>query len=64
VTDEIISSGYCRAMDGNRILVCELADDGGLDTGCKYPQCVYAPSCTLIQQVLLRAQEERTKQNS
>lgn len=58
MVDEFMVSGYCRAVDGNRILVCEFNADGGLDTGCKYPECIYVPSCTLIKQALQRAQEE------
>ena len=51
-------SGYCRVLDGNRILVCERDVSGALDTGCRYPDCDYVPSCTLVQTAIEQARRE------
>ncbi|MBR6430031.1 MAG: hypothetical protein IKS27_02360 [Oscillospiraceae bacterium] len=53
--EEFMVSGYCRVIDGNRILVCEPDGNGGVDTGCKYPRCDFAPVCKLIQSALEQA---------
>ena len=48
--DEIILTGYCRKIDGSRILCCE-PEDGKLSTDCLYPDCEYAQTCTLIKSI-------------
>ena len=49
--DEIIISGYCRVMDGNRILCLE-TDGDGFETDCLYPNCEFAGSCKLMETAL------------
>ena len=45
--DEIIVSGYCRVLDGNRIL-CAECDGEAYETDCLYPNCEFAGNCKLI----------------
>jgi len=46
--DEIIVSGYCRVLDGNRILCIECEGDS-FETDCLYPACEFANSCKLME---------------
>ena len=46
--DEVIVSGYCRVVDGNRILCCDFSEEEP-DTDCLYPDCEFAAVCTLIK---------------
>lgn len=48
--DEIIVSGYCRVMDGNRILCIE-CDGDEFETDCLYPKCEFAGNCKLMEAV-------------
>lgn len=45
--DEVMLSGYCRALDGSRVLCCE-RENGGWQTDCLYPGCLFAAECRLI----------------
>ena len=49
--DEIIISGYCRVLDGNRVLCLE-NDGGDFETDCLYPNCEFAGSCKLMETAL------------
>ena len=49
--DEVIVSGYCRAVDGNRMLCCELCGDE-VETDCLYPSCEFASVCVLVKAAL------------
>lgn len=62
MTEEFMVSGYCRVLDGSRVLVCELTGAGETDTGCKYPNCDFAASCTLVKSALERGEEIRRKE--
>ena len=46
--DEIIGSGYCKVLDGNRILCLECEGEG-FETDCLYPSCEFAGSCKLME---------------
>lgn len=56
MADEVIVSGYCRAVDGNRILCCE-AEADGIDTDCMYPGCEFAGVCILVKAALEKIKE-------
>ena len=49
--DEIIVSGYCRVLDGNRILCIEV-ENGEFETDCLYPNCEFATGCKCIEAAL------------
>ena len=55
--DEIIVTGYCRAVDGNRILCCEVSDDD-IETDCLYPKCEFASVCELMKKALKKTEEK------
>ncbi|MBR6952124.1 MAG: hypothetical protein IKH56_10435 [Oscillospiraceae bacterium] len=48
--DELIVTGYCRKLDGSRVLCCEW-ESGGWSTDCLYPACEFASVCSLIEKV-------------
>ena len=55
---EYTFSGYCRAIDAARVVLCEY-EDGEWDIGCGYFKCEYAASCpigTQITEVLKEAE--------
>ena len=44
-------SGYCRQIDGSR-MVAAVAQDHILDeVDCCYPNCPYAPNCTIAEKI-------------
>ena len=48
---ESFFSGYCRQIDGSR-MVAVLAQDSLLDeVDCCYPDCPYAPNCTIAKKI-------------
>jgi len=49
--DEVIVSGYCRVMDGSRIL-CAECEGERFETDCLYPNCEFAGNCRLIEALL------------
>lgn len=56
--DEIIVSGYCRTVDGNRMLCCEVSEEGGCETDCLYPSCEFASVCGLVKKALEKANKQ------
>ena len=48
--EEIILSGYCRAIDQSRMVTAEIYD-GEKTADCAYPDCPYAPTCKIGQQL-------------
>ena len=56
-------TGYCRVTDQARILVCEPDGANGVDTGCRYPSCEFAESCTLAAEAVARARILWTAEN-
>ena len=44
--DEQILSGYCRSVDGARIVTAE-EEDGQLTADCDYPCCPYRAECEI-----------------
>ena len=49
-TEEIIS-GYCRQLDGSRIVTVELTDGKIDDIDCCYGSCIYQPACQIAQRI-------------
>ena len=46
---EYFLSGYCRTMDESRI-VTAVTENGKLtEVDCCFPDCIYAPNCTIAQ---------------
>lgn len=48
--DEIVVTGYCRTMDGSRVLCCE-RENGVWQADCLYPDCLFAGECRLLAAV-------------
>ena len=46
--DEIIVSGYCRAIDGSRTVMVE---EGEAD--CFFPDCPHAADCPIAKQLTM-----------
>ena len=48
---EKLITGYCRALDGSRMVMAE-AENGILtDIDCDYPGCAHAPVCQIAQAI-------------
>ena len=48
--DEIILTGYCRALDRSRMVTLEL-EDGKYFADCSYGNCPYEPNCTVARAI-------------
>ena len=48
--DEETFSGFCRTCDESRRVFCE-AENGQIQADCLYPDCAFADSCTIAQQI-------------
>jgi len=46
--EELIVTGYCRVLDGNRVLCCE-QDGAEWVTDCVYPRCEFAGTCRVLE---------------
>lgn len=44
---EAVFSGYCRVLDGSRMVMAEAEDGRITDIDCDYPSCPYAPNCPI-----------------
>ncbi len=53
---EYFFSGYCRQTDGSRTVAVE-TEDGVVTADCQYPDCPYAPACSIGIQILQLTQE-------
>ena len=51
MNDELIVTGYCRKLDGNRVLCLEY-EDGEWSTDCLYPDCEFSGTCRLMEKAL------------
>ena len=51
-------SGYCRDVDGNRVLCCEELSGGEPVTDCLYPDCTFADTCVLIRALKEKIQDK------
>lgn len=48
---ETFISGYCRNIDGSRMVSVEAEDQELTDVGCDYGSCPYQPNCTIAQKI-------------
>ena len=48
--DELITSGYCRCIDGSRMVTAE-KDGGKWFVDCNYGNCPYETNCALAQKI-------------
>ena len=44
--EEIVITGYCRAIDQSRMVVAE-SENGRIFADCAYPDCPHAPVCQI-----------------
>ena len=44
-------SGYCRQIDGSRMVAVEAEGSTLLEADCCYPDCPYATECVLAQKI-------------
>ncbi len=51
-------SGYCREIDGNRVLCCEETLDGMPVTDCLFPKCTFSDTCVLIRALKEKIQDK------
>lgn len=48
---EFFLSGYCRAMDGSRMVALVTIDGKLEDADCRFPDCTYAPNCEIARKI-------------
>ena len=48
---ESILSGYCRGIDGSRMVVVITADGELLEVDCDYGCCPHTPNCEIAKKV-------------
>ena len=51
MNDERIVTGYCRKLDGSRVL-CMEREGGQWRTDCLYPDCEFSGTCRLMAPAL------------
>jgi hypothetical protein len=56
--EEVMVSGYCREIDGNRVLCCEETLDGMPVTDCLFPKCTFSDTCVLIRVLKEKIQDK------
>lgn len=44
-------SGYCRQTDGSRMVTAVTEDGKLVEVDCCYPDCSYAPNCTVAEKL-------------
>lgn len=55
---ESFFSGYCRQVDGNRMVCVEADGDRLIEADCFYETCPYGPECTIHEKIEKFLQEE------
>ena len=48
--EEIIVTGYCRALDQSRMVTAECYE-GNWEADCAWPDCPYAPQCQVARKL-------------
>ena len=48
---EAFFSGYCRNIDGSRMVAVEAEDKELTDAGCDYGSCPYERDCPIAQKI-------------
>ena len=49
--EEYFLSGYCRCLDGSRMVTVETDGTTITDIGCSYVNCPYAEGCPIGRQI-------------
>lgn len=49
--EEYFFTGYCRCIDGSRMVTVETDGEKVTDTGCGYGSCPYEPNCQIAQKI-------------
>lgn len=49
--EEKFISGYCRQVDGSRMVTLEYTDSEDYDADCCYGSCPYETECTVAQAI-------------
>lgn len=48
--DELILTGYCRSIDGHRMVTAEM-EDGTWCADCSYGSCPYEANCDIAKRI-------------
>ena len=48
--EEYFYSGYCRRIDGSRMVTVEV-DNGQVDADCDFGSCPYQPQCPIAEKI-------------
>ena len=51
-------SGYCRVIDGARLVLCE-EENGEWESDCNFPSCPYQQTCEIGRQLEETADHEK-----
>ena len=48
---ELFLSGYCRQIDGSRMVTVVLEDKALEEADCRFPDCLYSSNCQIAQKI-------------
>ena len=48
---ELFVTGYCRALDGSRVVEVIMEDGQVTEVDCAYPDCIHAQSCEIAKKI-------------
>ena len=48
---EMFITGYCRALDGSRVVEVILEDGQVTEVDCAYPGCIHSQSCEIAKEI-------------
>ena len=48
---EAFCSGYCRQIDGSRMVEVIIEDGEVTEVDCCYGSCIYQPNCTIAEKI-------------
>ena len=48
---ETVISGYCRQLDGSRMVCVEAEGNRLTDVDCQFSDCPYAPACPIAEKI-------------
>ena len=57
---EIFVSGYCRQLDGSRVVEAELEEGAAVEADRAYGNCLYRGSCPIAAQLDRAVLEQQT----
>lgn len=64
MTEEVFLSGFCKAQNQTRTVMCEYETDsnGGkqfVDSDCAFPDCPHSSSCVIFREVRKTGEKEQ-----